>query len=156
MVQAAVEERGSVGPRPFELRVERLRDNVLVLEVWQESMNGSPGRQGKPVRVARVTGAALHTVWEHLMVLLHRNGVKGIALSPSQSDRMVRVGEEVGVRVALLAAAVAPLRKHQRIEAIAAAVTRMSYEEVCYWYAHIRSDDGRRALRALRLLLADE
>jgi hypothetical protein len=56
----------------------------------------------------------------------------------------------------LLVAAVAPLRKFQRIEQVAAGVARMSYEEACYWYAHIRSDYGRRALRALRLLLSPE
>jgi len=39
---------------------------------------------------------------------------------------------------------------------IAGAITRMSYEEVCYWYAHVRSEHGGRALRALRVLLAPE
>jgi len=64
--------------------------------------------------------------------------------------------EPVGVKLALLAAAVAPLRKIQRIEQIADAITRMTYEEACYWYAWARSDIGRRALRALRILLAPE
>ena len=141
---------------PFELRIVRVRDNEMALEVWQESMSGWPARRAEPVRVARLRGAALHHAWEDLMLMLHRLGVRAVSLSPAQRDRVLRAPEEVGVRVALLAAAAAPLRKPSRIEAVASAVRRMSYEEVCYWYAHTRGEHGRRALKALRTLLAPE
>jgi hypothetical protein len=87
---------------------------------------------------------------------LRRAGVYAGQLSPARRQRVIALPEEVGVRVALLVAAVAPLRKFQRIEQVAAGVAHMSYEEACYWYAHIRSDYGRRARRALRLLLSPE
>ena len=160
MVQAvqAISEAhaGVVPPRPFEIRIEKMRDNEVALEVWQESINGWPNRRADPVCIARLKGAALHFAWEHVMLLLHRHGVKALALSPSARNRTLRLPEEIGVRAALLAAALAPLRKPQRIEAMAAAISRVSYEEACYWYAHIRSEHGNRALRALRLLLAPE
>ena len=141
---------------PFEVRVQKVRDNEVALEVWQESMMGWPAQRAEPARIARLKGATLHAAWEALMLLLHRAGVKAIGLSAAQRDRAVRVPEEVGLRIALMAAAVAPLRKQTRVETIATAIGRMSYEEVCYWYAHVRSEQGRRALRALRLLLSDE
>ena len=139
---------------PFEVRVQRLRDNEMELEVWQESMMGWPQQRAEPVRIARLRGLALHLAWDPLMLLLHRAGVKAMTLSAARSDRSVRVPEDIGVRISLLAAAIAPLRKQARVEAIAHAIGRMSYEEVCYWYAHVRAENGRRALRALRLLLA--
>ena len=141
---------------PFELRIVKVRDNEVALEVWQESMNGWPARRAEPVRVARLRGAALHHAWEDLMLMLHRLGVRAVSLSPAQRDRVLQAPEEVGVRVALLAATAAPLRKPARVEAVAGAIRRMSYEEACYWYAHTRAEHGRRALKALRTLLAPE
>lgn len=139
---------------PFEIRVQKLHDNEVALEVWQESMMGWPARRAEPVRVARLKGAALHSAWDALMLVLHRAGVKASNLSAAHRDRAVRVPEDVGLRVALLTATIAPLRKQTRVETIAGAIGRMSYEEVCYWYAHVRAEHGRRALRALRLLLS--
>jgi len=141
---------------PFEVRIERERDNEAVLEVWQRPLNGRAAREPEATRVARLRGLALHIAWEHLMLVLQRAGVRATRLSPAQRERSVSVPEEVGVRLALLAATVAPLRKLQRIETTADAIGRMSYDEACYWYAHSRSEHGGRALRALRLLLAPE
>jgi len=141
---------------PFEVRIEKLRDNQVALEVWQEPLNGWGPRGGEPAKVGRLRGAALHFAYDHLMLILHRGGIRALSLSPSARDRRLRIPEETGVRVALLTAALGPIRKPVRIEAIASAVERMSYDEACYWYAHVRSEHGRRALRALRLLLASE
>ncbi|NLJ36705.1 MAG: hypothetical protein GX358_10825 [candidate division WS1 bacterium] len=143
-------------PLPFELRVVNIRDNEVALEVWQESINGWPWRRAEPKRVARIRNVALHFAWEELMLMLQRLGVRSLNLSPARRDRTLRVHEEVGVRVGLMAAAVAPLRKPERIRKVAEEIRRMSYEEACYWYAHARGEDGRRALRALRIFLAPE
>lgn len=140
--------------QPFELRVERLRDNEVALEVWQYPLNGRGPEAGEPRKVARVAGLPLHVAWDHLVLALRRAGLRGSDLSPARRERRLLLPEEIGVRVALLGAAVAPLRKLERIERIAASVAAMSYEEACYWYAHARSEHGRRALRALRILLA--
>jgi hypothetical protein len=141
---------------PFEVCVLKLHDNEVALEVWQRPL--LRGAVGKPerVRVGRIHGLALRAIWDELLLTLRRAGVYAGQLSPARRQRAIVLPEEVGVRAALLVAAVAPLRKLQRIEQVASAVVHMSYEEACYWYAHIRSDDGRRALRALRLLLAPE
>ena len=142
--------------KPFELRINRERDNEIALEVWQQSLNGDGAELTEPVKVARVRGTALHAIWDHLLLLLRPAGIGRDRLSPAQRERRASLPEPVGVRVALLAAAAAPLRKLERIERVAAAIDNMSYDEACYWYAHTRSEHGRRALRALRLLLAPE
>ena len=157
MAQAMRAERSPRGELvPFEVRIEKLRDNEVAFEVWQRPLNGRAAREPEQTRVARLRGTALHIAWEHLMLVLQRAGIRPSQLSPAQRERKVRVPEDVGVRVALLAATVAPLRKLQRIETIADAISRMSYDEACYWYAHVRSEHGGRGLRAFRLLLAPE
>ena len=47
------------------------------------------------------------------------------------------------------------LRKPTRVAAICRGVGAMSSEEALYWYAHVTSPKASRALRALRLLLAE-
>ncbi len=143
--------------RPFELRIKNLHDNEVALEVWQQPLNGTPAGSRQPVKVARIRGTALHAAWDHLISLLRRAGIRTGLLSPSRQQRSLALAEEVGVRVALLVATLAPLHNLKRIEQIAVGLDAMSYEEACYWYALVRSDEHcGRALRALRLLLAPD
>ncbi len=142
--------------RPFEVRVERLHDNEVAVEVWQQPLQSRQGATNEAVKVARARGIALHAVWDHLLLLLKQAKRKPSLLSPARRDRSASLPEEVGVRMALLVGAVSPLRKLERIERVAAAIGAMSYEEACYWYALVRAEEGRRALRALRLLLAPD
>jgi hypothetical protein len=64
--------------------------------------------------------------------------------------------ESAGVRLALVLVATAPVSKHGRVDAMAAAVADMSTEEAYYWYAKCMGSQASRARRALRLLLAEE
>jgi hypothetical protein len=67
------------------------------------------------------------------------------------------LNEETAVRLGLLFLAIKPLRKTARIEAIRNATAAMSPEEAYYWYAKcVHGATGRRAQRALRILLAQE
>ena len=142
--------------RTFEVRVEKLKDNEVALSIWQYPMAGWPEETGKAERIAGVKGIALHVAWDEILTLLRRAGLRASVLSPAKRQRRALLPEPVGVKLALLVAAIAPLRKIERIERIADAIGRVSYEEACYWYAHARSEDGRRALKALRILLAPE
>ncbi len=68
----------------------------------------------------------------------------------------IRLTEEAGVRLALIALATRPLLKPTRVEAIRLGIGAMSSEEALYWYAHATGPKGSRALRSLRLLMAEE
>lgn len=141
---------------PFEARVQKIHDNQFALEVWQYPLHANGLSGGEPVRVARLKGLPLGLTWDDLMLFLHHSGVKASQLAPARRDRVLALPEHVGVRLALLAAVLSPLRKPERVETTARVLTRMSYDEACYWYAHVRSEHGSRALRALRCLVSPE
>lgn len=62
-----------------------------------------------------------------------------------------------GVRLALHVLVLRPLRSPERRHEIASGLRAMGDEEALYWFARVRAGaDGSRALRALRLLLADD
>ena len=156
MARSRRRTREEIAERPFELRIDSLAHNEVALSVWQYPLNGDARGRQRPTRVVRLRGLALHAVWEHIVLVVRAAGVSRLKLSPTQRRRRIYLPEPVGVRLALLAAAVAPMRKLERIERIAMAIRGMTYEEACYWYAHARSESGRRAMRALRILLAPE
>ena len=60
-----------------------------------------------------------------------------------------------GVRLALATLAALPIRSRPRRAAVLAGIESLGDEECLYWYAKARGSAGNRALRALRLLLAD-
>ncbi len=61
-----------------------------------------------------------------------------------------------GVRLALTTLAVSPMRCSQRRAAVLAGIESLGAEECLYWYAQVRGSAGNRALKALRVLLADD
>lgn len=67
----------------------------------------------------------------------------------------VRLDEASGVRLALILLATRPVTKHSRVRELVAGINAMSVEETYYWYAKCLSQDGPRARKALRVLLAD-
>lgn len=68
----------------------------------------------------------------------------------------IQLTEDAGVRLALVALATAPLSKPSRVEEIRQGVDAMTSEEALYWYANCTGANARRALRALRVMLAEE
>ena len=65
--------------------------------------------------------------------------------------------ESAGVRLGLLMLAVKPLRKPDRMDAIARQIASMGEEEAYYWFSKGTSAEiARRAQKALRHLLARE
>lgn len=70
--------------------------------------------------------------------------------------RPIALTEDAGVRLGLAALAVKPLSKPVRVEAIKEGIARMTSEEALYWYAACTGPHANRALKALRILLADE
>jgi hypothetical protein len=94
-----------------------------------------------------------------ILELLRQNGHPPSALGKGK-ERHLPLQEEQGVRLGLLFQTLKPLRKSERMEAAMEGIRRMTAEEAFYWFS--KTANGavnavhRRALRALRLLLAEE
>lgn len=83
------------------------------------------------------------------------SGYQPTAVSPRRC-RPFNLAQAPGVRLALTVAAAAPVARPGRRQMIADAIGGLTTEEALYWYAQSTGPTGRRALRALRLLLADD
>ena len=119
--------------RDSDGRVARLSLSAADLEGVERSISLNGHRAG------RVSAA----VWE----ILRDAGFTGRSLTASQP---LRVKQIAGAHIELLLRAVSPVRRGDRIDAIAHGVAQMSREEASYWHAKAR---GRGGLKALRILL---
>jgi hypothetical protein len=91
---------------------------------------------------ARVAGP-IHDV-------LRASGVSGRAWSSSAPLDLL---QHPGSHIELLLRAVKPMRRGDRVDAVAEGVARMSREEASYWHARSHRRGGLRAIRVL--LIAD-
>jgi len=76
-------------------------------------------------------------------------------LSPTRRAP-IGLSEDAGVRLALTILAAKPITKPRRVEEIRTGIDTMTSEEALYWYAQCTGQNSNRALRALRILLAEE
>jgi hypothetical protein len=76
-------------------------------------------------------------------------------LSPTRKAP-IPLTEDAGVRLALTYLATGPIAKPNRSDAIRYAIGAMSSEEALYWFAYCTGPVASRALRALRILVAEE
>jgi len=74
----------------------------------------------------------------------------------STRKRPFNLTQTPGVRLALTTLAVSPMRSGQRRTAVLAGIESLGDEECLYWYAQVRGNAGNRALKALRILLAND
>lgn len=138
---------------PFDLEVLRRVDDGYGLALRQLKQNGS---KPQPVDVVRAWGMPLRAVTDSVLQALKESGYRQDDLKPSRKTPF-HLREQVGVRLGLLLLAVKPLRRHVRVEQVAAGVRRMPDEEVYYWYSKCTAKaDSRRAQHALRVLLSKE
>ncbi len=87
---------------------------------------------------------------------LRDSGHKPTVLSVTRR-KPIPLAEAAGVRLALGIHAAAPLRRSNRAHAVLNGISAMSDEETYYWHAKTsQPESGARALRALRILLADD
>lgn len=85
----------------------------------------------------------------------HASGWPHAAVSPRRRQPL-KLLQDPGVRLALTVNAAAPVTRPTRRSTIVDGVKSLSCEEALYWYARTGGPDGRRALHAFRLLLADD
>ena len=144
----------------FELRVETRRNNELMLELWQHPNESTKGKRlRRPQRVERIWGLPFRAASEDMLSLVQQAGHAIGAFRPTKG-KPLRLSEDAGVRLSVLAMALKPLRKLERIREIEEGVAEMSREEVTYWYAKALGattyNDRRRVMKAMRILLARE
>lgn len=137
--------------RGFRLVVEAHDTDTYGLRI--EETNGSPNNTST---AAQLNADRLTPYLGAVRNALTESGLKPTALGPARR-KPIDLSEPAGVRLALTVNAGAPLTKPARRSAVIEGVAAMSDEEAYYWYAKTtRSSGGRRALRALRILLSDD
>ena len=143
--------------RAFRLRVYPRNEREFGVALDQTSLMNTRNATSEQVReVVRAWGPPLRAVTDQLLETLRRSGYRPSELGPDRREPFA-LEEPAGVRLGLLLMAVKPLRKHQRIEEVAAGLRSMSDEEAYYWYSKCtQRSAGRRAQRALRVLLAKD
>lgn len=106
--------------------------------------------------VAAVRPADFPRLSETIQAVLRASKKPATTIGPSR-QKPIDIDEAPGVRLALTALAVEPVRRRDRSREIVEGIASMSDEEAYYWYAKVTHPDaGARRLRALRLLLSDD
>jgi hypothetical protein len=142
----------------FELRVQPNGESQYGLALFQKP-HRDLDRTGKVEEwqlVVRVHGQPLKAVLDQVLATIKNAGYKSSDLSRTR-ETPFHLTESLGVRLGLLFLAVKPLRKTNRMGDISEQVRGMTDEEAYYWFSKTTSTKtGRRAQKAMRLLLADE
>ena len=150
--------------RNFQLKVIPRADGDYGVALLQANPQGLqpglfakvPGGGDEVRTLVRVWGTPLQAVTDCLLETLRRCGYRATDLGPHRRAPF-HLDEPHGVRLGLLLLAVKPLRKLSRLETNSRAIWNMSDEEIYYWFSKCTAHpDGRRALRALRILLSKE
>ena len=142
----------------FELRVQANGDAHYGLALFQKPHreHDASGREEGWQMVVRIHGQPMRAVLDQVLATIKKAGYKPSDLARTRT-RPFSLTESQGVRLGLLFLAVKPLRKATRMGDISEQVQGMTEEEAYYWFSKTTSTStGRRAQKAMRMLLADE
>ena len=124
----------------YVLRVERDEDGrVNAVTVDASDMVGGE-------RHARLNGDRGARIAGPLHDLVRSRGVTGRQWADGTP---IDLDQVTGAQAELIIAAVRPLRRGDRVDAVAQSVAAMGREEASYWHAKSRARHGLRALRVL-------
>lgn len=130
--------------------------------VGEESPSQLPGADDIPydwddwcaIRIATLRGGAFNEV-SFLIDATFRE----IDLDPeivcTGNPASVSLPEAAGVRLSIAFRAMKPMRRRDRMRAVAKGIDQMSLGECYYWHAKARSPSSPSGTKALRVLLAD-
>jgi len=143
----------------FELRAQPHQNNELKFVLLQRPARRRGQAEVEPEELVAIWGAPVYLAQEAISSVLREAGVaRGV--TALRAGDVVPLEEAVGVRLAVLFLALKPLRKLERIRAIAEEILQLSPEAACYWLGKVAGGQDwrtrQRHLRALRLLLAAE
>lgn len=139
----------SVRERRFELQLRPTRAG----DGWGFHLSETFEDAQEPV--ATVDAARAVQFRRAVLEAVEASGYPPAAVSPRRC-RPFNLQQDPGVRLALAVSASLPIAKPLRRQAIVDGVGALSPEEALYWYARTSGPARGRALRALRLLLADD
>lgn len=143
--------RKQASARGFRLQVEAVDTDTYAIRI--EETNGTPANT---TVAAALSAGKVATFGGALRTALRESGHPPTVLGPTRR-KPIPLAEVAGVRLALTINAAAGLAKPARRLSVLEGVSAMSDEETYYWYAKTtRPQSGTRALRALRILLADD
>jgi hypothetical protein len=137
---------------PFQLAVEPLPNTSYALTVFQRPFPAS--RNGRPlpsVKMGSIDGLALSSAQDIVLDVLRSNHYRPTVLQHNRK-KCLGLNEESGVRLALLFKAISPLSNLDHIRTLQQAIGAMSDEEAYYWFSKCCGPNGRRGVRALRVL----
>lgn len=138
-------------PRGFRLTVVPIDGTVYGVSIAETN-----GTAAHTHTVATIRPEAVRRLTDDLQRALRSSHRPLTAIGPT-GRQPVEINEAAGVRLTLAALATEPLRRADRVREILGGVASMSDEEAYYWYAKVTHErSGARALRALRLLLAED
>jgi len=138
--------------RSFRLIVEPEEGEQFGIRI--EETNGDPNRVLGIA--ARIRPDQLRRLTDPLIAALRSSGHQPSILTPSRKAPLL-LDEQAGVRLALATRAIEQVNKTSRAHAILEGLASMSDEEILYWWAKTTNPtSGSRALRALRIMLADD
>lgn len=106
------------------------------------------------VKVRRLSGARLRSILPLLDEALRETGTDPNQVTGT-GDATLLIREASGVRLSLGFIGVKPIKRVDRMRALARGVARMSLEECYYWYAKCRSPNSPSGKKALRTLLTE-
>ena len=119
------------------------------------SLDLSETTNNKNRSVGMLEGASLERMRLSVLTAVTASKHPRTALTPRRRAP-ITLTEDAGIRLALTLLTVKPLAKPARVEAIRQGIDTMTSEEALYWYANCTGTNSARALKALRILLADE
>lgn len=139
----------SVRERCFELQLHP----TVARDDWGFRLSETFGEAKEAV--VRVDAARATQFRRAVLEAVEASGYPSAAVSPRRCLPF-NLQQGPGVRLALTVCASLPVARPLRRRAIVDGVGALSPEEALYWYARTSGPERGRALRALRLLLADD
>jgi hypothetical protein len=138
-------------PRGFRLTVIPVDGTSYAVSIAET--NGTAAHTHK---VATIRSEAVPRLTDDIHRALRASRKPPTTIGPTRRQP-VDIDEPAGVRLTLVALATEPVRRRDRVREILEGIASMSDEETYYWYAKVTHDRiGQRALRSLRLLLAED
>ena len=143
---------------PFELRVEPSQATDYGLALYRLPARGEDADESDDgwQFVVRVEGVPMRATVDQVLATIRQAGYRPTDLARSRKVPFA-LSEALGVRLGLLMLVVKPLRKTSRMADVSEHIRGMTAEEAYYWFSKVTDNrQGRRAQKALRILLAKE
>ncbi len=129
---------------PFD---EVISDNVVDVDDWTWD-------DWVAVKVRRLSGARLRSILQLIDEALREAGLNPSEVTGTGTSTIL-LQEATGIRLSIGFIGMKPLRRVDRMRALARGIARMSLEECYYWHSKCRSPNSPNGAKALRTLLRD-